>query len=460
MTTTVGDAMPRTDPRPSVVVVGAGISGLTAAHRLVTAGCRVTVLEAGDAIGGRMSSHHHDGWTINRAANILPSSYHAIVELVTELGLDDRVTAVPGALAIPRDGRLHRIRSAGPGMVLDGARTGLLGPASKARLARVAADAVRMRSRLSYANLGEAARFDTMTAAEYCDRHLDPDLYDYLVDPIVRALFTTEADRVSVVDFFFAAVNFVGAGFLRYGGGVGFLPEALAHRLDVRTATRVTAVEETADGVLVDWQDASGAGRTEADAAVVATTAGEAARLCPGLAPPLRDILQHRIEYGTTLVGHHALRRPPDTDAMVIPVPRPVHPHLCVVTNDHVISPSAAPPGAGLVSTYWVDSWSRQHRDTDDAELAALMTTGLDTVLPGAAADVEFTTIDRWSPSVVLSRPGCYATVAELAVALTGQRRLQFAGDYLTASSTNGCVVSGERAAARIRAVLGIPQDR
>lgn len=444
--------------RPSVIVVGAGISGLSAAHRLQAMGCTTRVLESSSRTGGRMSSRRHQGFTINRAANILPTSYRAVADLVDELGMGQQIRAVPGVLAVPRGGRLHRLRPAGRRLVSDALTTGLLSGRAKAGLVRMAADAVRLRSSLSYANLGRAAGFDTMTAAEYCDRHLSSEAYTYLVDPIVRALFTTDADRVSIVDFFFAAVNFVGAGFWQYGGGTGFVTDALASVLDVKTGVEVTEILEEEDRVVVSCEDRSGTRQESADAVVVATTAGVAGTLCPGLDPCIRQVLTSRIEYGSTLVAHIGLRSRPASDAMVIPVPRPVHPDLCVITQDHLLSPTAAPPGAGLISTYWLDRWSQRHRHTPDEVLAPSVVDALESVLPGLSGSVEFVTFDRWSPSVVRSYPGHYRRIAWLADALQRQGRIQLAGDYLTASSVNGCLVSAEAASARTARVLGLSE--
>ncbi|MGH8011022.1 MAG: FAD-dependent oxidoreductase [Candidatus Binataceae bacterium] len=49
-----------------VVVIGAGMAGLSAALRLRQAGAQVTVFESSDRIGGRTSSERHDGYLYER----------------------------------------------------------------------------------------------------------------------------------------------------------------------------------------------------------------------------------------------------------------------------------------------------------------------------------------------------------------------------------------------------------
>jgi len=141
---------------------------MTAAFRLRQRGFSVTVLEAEHEIGGRMSSVIEGGFTMNRAANILPASYSTIRQLAGDVGLGDQIGRMDGMIGTLRDGTIHRLRS--DRMVRDGLRTKLLPWRSKLRMGRLLVDAVRMRGSLSYANLGEAARFDTQTAADYCRR--------------------------------------------------------------------------------------------------------------------------------------------------------------------------------------------------------------------------------------------------------------------------------------------------
>lgn len=73
-----------------VVIVGAGIAGLTAAWRLRQAGVPVRVFEAQNRIGGRMLSlrdHFPDGQVIELGGELIDSNHVRIRALATELGL-------------------------------------------------------------------------------------------------------------------------------------------------------------------------------------------------------------------------------------------------------------------------------------------------------------------------------------------------------------------------------------
>jgi phytoene dehydrogenase-like protein len=61
-----------------VVVVGAGLAGLACARGLTARGLDVRVLEAGDAVGGRVRTDHVDGFTLDRGFQVLNTGYPAL----------------------------------------------------------------------------------------------------------------------------------------------------------------------------------------------------------------------------------------------------------------------------------------------------------------------------------------------------------------------------------------------
>lgn len=58
-----------------VVIIGAGIAGLTCAKYLKENGVEAVVLEASDAVGGRVRTDKIDGFTLDRGFQVLLTSY-------------------------------------------------------------------------------------------------------------------------------------------------------------------------------------------------------------------------------------------------------------------------------------------------------------------------------------------------------------------------------------------------
>ncbi|MCA1736913.1 MAG: protoporphyrinogen oxidase [Actinobacteria bacterium] len=74
-----------------VVVVGGGISGLVAAHRLATAGAEVTVVERSPRLGGKVVTEHSDGFLIEGGPDSFVAGKGSVIELADELGIANRV---------------------------------------------------------------------------------------------------------------------------------------------------------------------------------------------------------------------------------------------------------------------------------------------------------------------------------------------------------------------------------
>ena len=74
-----------------IVIVGAGIAGLSAAYTLQEAGQEVVILERQDHVGGRMSTVDWGGFKVDVGAKFVTSSDKSILEMVRTLGLEDQL---------------------------------------------------------------------------------------------------------------------------------------------------------------------------------------------------------------------------------------------------------------------------------------------------------------------------------------------------------------------------------
>jgi protoporphyrinogen/coproporphyrinogen III oxidase len=427
-----------------VVVVGAGISGLTAAYRLRRAGHEVRVLEAWEYVGGRMSTARDHGYVMDRGASVLSSRYAETLALIAELGLSDQVRCFNDQIGFYRDGRVYRCRSRHPAAL--GFRR-LLSLRSKLAAVKLVYDTKRMARHLDFSDMSGTAGLDSESVREYCDRRLTAELRDYIVDPTMRSLYQGTIDDFASTELFWLIEKFLGGGLLNHTSGIDFLARALADQVDVTLGATVTAVEERERGVTVAWRPDGGEEQIEeADACVITATARQMARLYPQLDEERRAIIGS-LTYNQLWSVALGVDPVPAETAVFVQIPTVEHPDLDTAVFEHNKAPGRAPAGKGLLNSYWLTRWYERHADCDDERIAALTAHGLSMIVPGIEDHVEYFHVTRWNPALLLAKPGTWQALARFHELTPRTGRVQFAGDYFGGSSTNSALASGERVA-------------
>ncbi|MFD8719371.1 FAD-dependent oxidoreductase [Streptomyces sp. NPDC059629] len=335
-----------------VVIVGAGIAGLSAAHRLNSAGVTTAVLEAAPYVGGRMSTEKVDGFRLDRIGQLLSTSYP---ELQLTPGLDALVLRrfAPGVL-LHRNGRRHRAGAPAGGGSARGALYAVRALASAPRGSAVAPARATapMGSAVDQARLGAAlgrmattsverllARPELPAAHALAERGVPARTVDGFLRPLLAALLCDPELTTSSRCADLALRSFASGRLCVPEGGAEVVPEFLARALPpgtVRTGVRVTSVSTTS----VTTADH---GEIRCRAVLLATDARAAAELLPGLRVPdfhQVTVVHHTTDEPATLTTGTSLLLDADRSGPVS--------HTSVVSN---IDPSRAPQGRALISS-------------------------------------------------------------------------------------------------------------
>lgn len=433
-----------------VIVVGAGPSGLTAAFRLQNAGRAVVVIDAAQRIGGKLETIRQDGFLMETGALLVPSSYEYVIKLAEEIGVSDELIAASSIGNIWADNGMHTFDIASLSSV---ARSKVLSARSKLVFSRALPDMVRMRTKMSYSDTSRIAVFDGETAQQYCERKLNREIFDRIIDPTLRGIIGSRGDVLSYVSFMFNSQLF-GAKLSVWRNGYGSFCERLAKNLDVRLGVRAVKVTESRNGVEVAWTAADGSTQsTRGEACVLAVDGKQVPELFGQLHPASAQFLRN-LSYTTLINLNVALsRRPPLPGLSVLPTPSSGS-RLMTVSLEHNIT-GRAPVGKGLVGIYADSDWSAELMDADDAEVTSLLLAEAEGALPGIGGDMEFTRISRRHSVIMVGRPGGCSGLRLLHERIPPESRVRLAGDYHSYSCVNSAVAAGERAANEVLIAVG-----
>lgn len=413
-----------------VVVVGAGLAGLSCALRLVETGCAVEVLEASDAVGGRVRTDAHEGFLLDRGFQVFLPAYPEAKRLLDYESLALK-PFYAGALVRSR-GRFHRL--ADPFRHPLDALMSAFSPTSTL-VDKVRAAELR-RSVSSVRVEGLFRRDETTTAAALNRRGFSRGFVERFFRPFYGGVFLERELATSSRMFEFTFRMFAEGAAALPARGMGAIPEQLASKLPagaIRLRARVASIETGAETGAVTLDTGE---RLEADAVVVAVEQAASARLFGEEAPRSRR---------TSVCLYFAAEEPPVEEPILILNGEgrgPVN-NLCVPS---LVAPSYAPPGVALVSVaVLADEATRAGSETAGGErLVAEVREQLCGWFGGRVVGwrhLRTCTIGRALPhqtSVSLCTPESVRT------RMSGVYQC---GDHLDAPSINGALRSGRVAA-------------
>ncbi|MFB7515930.1 NAD(P)/FAD-dependent oxidoreductase [Streptomyces sp. NPDC056144] len=413
-------------------MVGAGIAGLAAAHRLVGAGLDVLVLEEEQRVGGRMATDAVDGFLLDRVGPLLTLSAEELRATPGLAGLSLRPFA-PGVI-VHSDGRHARwgashTRPRSVGGALNVARalaSAPRRPAASLDQARLGASLVRLAATPSQRLLARPER----TAREALSARLPARTVQGVLRPLLAALLSDPDLGTSSRRADLALRAFARGRLAVPEGGSSALPERLAAALPagtVRTGVRVTDVS-------VSRVTTAEHGVFGCRAMLLATGARSAAALLPGLRTP---------GFHPVTVLHHTAPAAPTADPSLFLESDPGGPvsHTAVM---NAVDPTRSPTSRPLITSTVLGA------PPDDADrrvrkhLATLYGTSTD--------DWELLALHH-TPDAVPSMPPPHDARRPVRL-LAG---LYVCGDHRDTSTPHGALASAHRATEALLKDLGLP---
>ena len=448
---------------PRVAVIGGGLTGLVAAHRLAAQGAQTVLFEASGTTGGVIRSEREGAWLAEAGPNTLLDSAPAARSLLDELGLSTRVLrAGPSAKNryIVRGGRPLPLPSGPAGFVF----TRLFSLRAKLRLLRE-----------PFIRPAPADAEESL--ADFALRRLGREFLDYAVDPFVSGVYAGDPARLSVKAAFpklqaleqahgslirgALAKRNASAGpkgsILSFPEGLAELPATLTAGLGgrVRTGTPIAGVRRTASGHFRLIGPAPGLGEELWDTVALALPSSplaefrfedeaadreplpmSAAALSPH--PPLASVF---LGFRRDSVAH-------PLDGFGVLAPSVERRGILGVLFSSSLFPERAPQGAVALTVMIGGVRQPEKALLGDEALTALACTELNALL-GVSGTPIHRRIHRWPraiPQYTAAIHGLRRRAAEVEAAFPG---LLIGGQAVDGVALGACIEAGEKLAGR-----------
>ena len=465
----------------SVAVIGAGITGLAAAHRLCAThpALQVSVLESEPRPGGVLDTVRDGGFLLEQGPDNFITQVPAALDLCRQVGLEAELIEPAAAhrqAFVVRGGRLRKIPAGfvimAPGRLWPMLATPILSPLGKLRLAWEC-----------FVPPGPAAADESLRA--FAVRRFGRQTYERLIQPLVGGIYTGDPDKLSLqatLPRFHQLEQEHGSliraalrqprspagrdheGGARYGlfvtprRGMAQLVEAILARLPPGTVELncpLTRLDAQPDG---GWR-LTLAGRADAprsyDAVLLATPAPVTARLLAPLDHALGADLRaiHHARCATVWLAYRRAQIAHPLDGFGLVVPHVERRRILSASFASIKYPDRAPEGFVLIRVFLGGALQPELAELPPEDLRAIATRELAQLLGirGEPALVRTSPRPYQMPQYEL---GHQERVARIRTRVGQLGRLRVAGNAYNGVGIPQCIQSGQRAADDLVAVL------
>lgn len=450
---------------PSAIVIGAGITGLSAARALIAAGVTNTlVLESSARAGGVIASCREGEFLFEQGPDSFLACKPAALALCRELGLEARLLGSCNAgrkTWIWRRGKLAALPAGwqflAPSRFTPLLVSPLIGLGAKLRLAR------------EWWAAAEPEGEDE-SVANWVRRRFGAEVLEAMAAPMLAGVYGGDAEELSLAAALprFAALARQGSvsralwrdrraaharaqapAFLTLRGGMEELVAALAASIGserLRFGFRAAFIEAEGGGYRVRGADGAS---LAAPVLIVAAPAPAAAQLLRGLDLELANELA-AVTYASSMTVNLAYAPAPPlpagTGALMA---RDESIRMLACTFMHRKFPARAPAGTALLRLFYGGRRDEAILARSDDDVLALARREL-RLLFGIEAQPVAALVSRWPAAMAQPALGHLARLRRIEAALTRHSRLALAGNAYGGVGIGDCIASGQHAAARV----------
>ncbi|MDR2115523.1 MAG: protoporphyrinogen oxidase [Planctomycetaceae bacterium] len=472
----------------NIAILGAGISGLSAAYRFQQLAPETTirVFDRRNRYGGVLETLNRDGFQIEQSADNFITTIPWGVQLCKELGLGEQLVQTNPSVRrtyVVRRGRLHLLPDGflmmAPTKLLPMALTPILSPFGKLRAGL---------------ELFIPSRKDDCdeSMANFVRRRLGREVFERLVEPLVSGVYAADMEKLSVLATLprfremernygsliramqkqlaaNRAANLAEQSGARYSmfvtlrNGLASLCDALVTKLQpdtLRTGQEVTRIWKTAEKQWVLETKSSGSPTISAtyntkpeffDAIILATPVHESSRLLKNSSPELAEKLA-KIEHEGTAIATLAFNSDQVKQSfrgMGFVVPKNEQSPILAGSFSSLKYEHRAPEGKFLIRIFAGGNRMPELAELPERQLKPLLLAEMRKILKINGEPI-FTVTSHWAKTMPQYHVGHRELVQEIELLTDSDLTLALAGNAFHGVGIPNCIQSGFKAAEKL----------